>query len=165
MKIPGRRDVFAKLALLCGFATLTATRVSAQPMQLTATLKEFVKRDASQASGYSQAVITQNSGRTIWLAGHATATDSSGKSLAGDFEGQVHAVFAFLEQTLRQAGGKLSDMVTMTVFITDPINHKTFTQMRHDLLGDNFPASAVVSVSHLANPALLLEIQGVAVIG
>ena len=52
-----------------------------------------------------------------------------------------------------------------TVFITDPINHKTFTQMRHDLLGDNFPASAVVSVSHLANPALLLEIQGVAVIG
>jgi 2-iminobutanoate/2-iminopropanoate deaminase len=165
MRIRGRRDFFGKLAFLCGVASITATRASAQSLQFTASMKQFVKRDASQASGYSQAVITQNSGRTVWLAGHATATDASGKSLAGDFAGQVQAVFAFLDETLGKTGGKLSDMVTMTVFITDPANHKTFTRMRHDLLGDNFPASAVVTVSHLANPDLLLEIQGIAVIG
>jgi hypothetical protein len=48
-----------------------------------------------------------------------TQPDASGKSLAGDFDGQVREVFARLGQTLEQAGGALADLVTMTVFITD----------------------------------------------
>jgi 2-iminobutanoate/2-iminopropanoate deaminase len=159
MRIPGRRDFMTKLAAIGGLGALVSRPASAQPRLL----RRFVKRDASQTSGYSQAVVIQG-GRTIYLAGHATAVDASGKSLAGDFEGQVRAVFAFMQQTLETAGGKLSDIVTMTVFITDPRHHSTLTKMRHDLLGDNFPASAVVCVEHLANPALLLEIQGIAIV-
>jgi 2-iminobutanoate/2-iminopropanoate deaminase len=154
-----RRNFLGKLALIGGFIGLGSARAA----EAQAPARQFIKRDASQASGYSQAVITQG-GKTIWLAGHAAGADASGKSLAGDFEGQVRAVFAFLEDTLKKSGGKLSDMVTMTVFITDPRNHKTFTNMRREILGDNFPASASIAISHLATPALLLEIQGVAVI-
>jgi enamine deaminase RidA (YjgF/YER057c/UK114 family) len=150
----------ARLAALGGLGALASRSASAAEPRPR---RRFVRRDASQASGYSQAVVTQG-GRTIYLAGHAAGVDASGKSLAGDFPGQVRAVFAFLQQTLEAAGGKLSDIVTMTVFITDPRNHSTLTKMRHDLLGDNFPASAVVCVEHLASPALLLEIQGIAVV-
>ena len=73
-------------------------------------------------------------------------------------------MFAALEATLTEAGGKLSDMVTMTVFITDPRNHRRFTQLRHDILGKDFPASAAIGISHSASPEALLEIQAVAVI-
>jgi enamine deaminase RidA (YjgF/YER057c/UK114 family) len=159
MPLPARREFFSKLALFGGFAALAASA----PAKAQTANKRFVKRERSEQSGYSQAVVTQG-GRTIWLAGHATAADSSGKSLAGDFEGQVREVFAFLGRTLEEAGGKLSDMVTMTVFITDPRNHPRFTALRREILGKDFPASAVVSVTHLANPALLVEVQGVAIV-
>jgi 2-iminobutanoate/2-iminopropanoate deaminase len=157
---PARREVFGKLALLGGLATIgTAAPAAAQSPS-----KRFVKREASERSGYSQAVVTQG-GRTIWLAGHTGAVDASGKSLAGDIDAQVRAVFAGLAATLAEAGGKLSDMVTMTVFLTDPRNHRRFTELRREILGENFPASASIAISHLANPNALLEIQAVAVIG
>jgi enamine deaminase RidA (YjgF/YER057c/UK114 family) len=160
MTSPARRELFGKLALLGGFAAIGA----AAPAAAQAPSKRFVKRESSERSGYSQAVVTQG-GRTIWLAGHTGAVDASGKSLAGDFDAQVRAVFAAMEATLMEAGGKLSDMVTMTVFLTDPRNHRRFTDMRRDILGRDFPASGAIGISHLANPNALLEIQGVAVIG
>ena len=157
--ITARREFFSKLALFGGFAALGA----AGPAQAQAPSKRFVKRETAERSGYSQAVVTQG-GRTVWLAGHTGAVDASGKSLAGDIDAQVHAVFAALAVTLAEAGGKLSDMVTMTVFITDPRNHRRFTELRREILGENFPASASIAISHLANPNALLEIQAVAVV-
>jgi enamine deaminase RidA (YjgF/YER057c/UK114 family) len=45
--------------------------------------------------------------------------DDSGKSLANDFEGQARQIFKQFGATLDKAGGKLGDMVQMTVFVTD----------------------------------------------
>jgi 2-iminobutanoate/2-iminopropanoate deaminase len=109
-------------------------------------------------------VITEG-GRIVWLAGQVGAADASGRSLAGDFDGQVHAVFARLRRTLEEVGGSLADMVTMTVFITDARLGDRFTQLRKGIFGDNFPASALITVAGLARPELLVEVQGVAVIG
>ena len=159
MAFPARREIFSKLALLGGLAAIGTAPAAAQ-----APSKRFVKRDAAERSGYSQAVVTQG-GRTVWLAGHTGAVDAAGKSLAGDIDAQVRAVFAALAATLAEAGGKLSDMVTMTVFLTDPRNHRRLTELRREILGENFPASASIAISHLANPNALLEIQAVAVIG
>ena len=125
--------------------------------------RQYLKRETSQARAYSQAVITEG-GRTIWLAGQVGAADGSGRSLAGDFDGQVREVFSRLGQTLAEAGGNLHDMVTMTVFITDARYGDRFTQLRKEIFGDNFPASALITVAGLARPELLVEVQGVAVI-
>ncbi len=91
--------------------------------------------------------------------------DAAGRSLAGDFDGQVREVFTLLGQTLAELGGALADMVTMTVFITDARYGDRFTQLRREIFGDDFPASALITVAGLARPELLVEIQGVAVIG
>jgi 2-iminobutanoate/2-iminopropanoate deaminase len=125
--------------------------------------RQYLKREASQARAYSQAVITEG-GRTIWLAGQVGAADGSGRSLAGDFDGQVREVFSRLGQTLAEAGGNLHDMVTMTVFITDARYGDRFTQLRKEIFGDNFPASALITVAGLARTEILVEVQGVAVI-
>jgi 2-iminobutanoate/2-iminopropanoate deaminase len=125
--------------------------------------RQYLKRETSQARAYSQAVTTEG-GRTIWLAGQVGATDGSGRSLTGDFDGQVREVFSRLGQTLTEAGGNLRDMVTMTVFITDARYGDRFTQLRKEIFGDNFPASALITVAGLARPEILVEVQGVAVI-
>ena len=126
--------------------------------------RRYLKRDAAQARAYSQAVVTEG-GRIVWLAGQVAAADAAGRSLAGDFDGQVREVFARLGQTLAEAGGALGDMVTMTVFITDARLGDRFTQLRKEIFGDNFPASALITVAGLARPETLVEVQGIAVIG
>jgi enamine deaminase RidA (YjgF/YER057c/UK114 family) len=126
--------------------------------------KDFIKGDRPQQRGYSQAVITEG-GKIVWLAGQLAVADDSGKSLAGDLDGQVRQIFQGINATLEKAGGKLSDMVQMTVFITDVRYGDRLTQLRREILGDNFPGSALITVTALAIPEAKVEIQGYAVIG
>lgn len=123
----------------------------------------YIKGDRPQQRGYSQAVVTEG-GKTVWLAGQIATVDDSGKSLAGDFEGQVRQIFKLLDATLKRAGGKLSDMVQMTVFITDVRNGDRLTEIRREIFGDNFPGSALITITALADPNAKIEIQGYAVI-
>ena len=129
---------------------------------MTEITRSHIKRETSQARAYSQAVITTG-GRTIWLAGQVAVEDGAGRSLAGDFDGQIREIFARLARTLEEAGAKLADMVTMTVFITDPRLGDRFVQLRKEIFGDDFPASALITVAGLARPEMLVEVQGVAV--
>jgi len=127
-------------------------------------VRNHIKRDLAQLRAYSQAVITEG-GRAIWLAGQVAGEESSGKSLTGDFDGQVREVFARLGRTLAEAGSSLAEMVTMTVFITDARYGDRFTQVRREIFKDDFPASALITVAGLARPELLVEVQGIAVTG
>ena len=129
MKMPARREFFAKLGAIGGLFALAA------PAQA---------QTSAQSHAYSQAVVTQG-GRTVWLAGQTSPpTDAReicldeaalrGKSLAGDFDGQVRALFAGLSQTLEEAGGKLSDIVTMTVFMVDDRFDLRFLELRKETM-------------------------------
>ena len=148
--------------IVIGIAATAMVLVSAS--QVGAQTRNFIKGDRPQQRGYSLAVITEG-GKIAWLAGQTAVVDDSGKSLAGDFEGQVRQVFKLLSATLAKAGGKLSDMVQMTVFITDVRNGDRLTEIRREILGDNFPGSALITITALAVPEAKVEIQGYAVIG
>src|SRR5438309_9111393 len=130
----------------------------------TAHAQKYIKGERPQTRGYSLAVITEG-GKTVWLGGQIATVDDSGRSLAGDFEGQVRQIFKLLNATLQKAGGKLSDMVQMTVFITDVRNGDRLTEIRREIFGDNFPGSALITITALADPNAKIEIQGYAVIG
>jgi enamine deaminase RidA (YjgF/YER057c/UK114 family) len=135
---------------------LAGTANAAQYLELTARQKE---------RAFSPAVITEG-GKIVWLAGHAGLEDASGKSLAGDFDAQVRAVFASINRTLQRAGASLDNMVTMTVFIADARYGDRFVQIRREMFPKgNYPASALITVSGFARPGMLIEIQGIAVIG
>ncbi len=81
--------------------------------------KSFVTGARAKTRAYSPAVIVEGAAKAIWLAGHTGAVDDAGKSLAGDFDAQCRQTFRNIEKTLAEAGAKLSDMVTMTVFLID----------------------------------------------
>jgi 2-iminobutanoate/2-iminopropanoate deaminase len=126
--------------------------------------RTHITRERAEARAYSQAVITEG-GRTVWLAGQIAISDANRKSLAGDFDGQTREIFRLLGETLKEAGGGLRDMVTMTVFITDGRFGDRFTELRKEIFGGDFPASALITCRALARPELLVEVQGIAVVG
>ncbi|MGA8936902.1 MAG: Rid family hydrolase, partial [Pseudolabrys sp.] len=99
----------------------------------------------------------------VWVAGHTGATTDDGNSLAGDFDAQFTQTFRNIEKTLTQCGCKLADIVTMTVFLIDVRHTTRMTELRAQLFGDNFPASAAITVSGFARPEIMLEIQCIAV--
>jgi 2-iminobutanoate/2-iminopropanoate deaminase len=114
--------------------------------------------ERQKARAYSPAVVTEG-GRIVWLAGQTGGN-------TGDFETQAREAFHQLDLTLKRAGGSLADMVTMTVFINDPRNGDRLTELRREIFpAGRYPGSALITVSNFAVPGILIEIQGVAVIG
>ena len=149
------------------FWLVTGAKVMSAPQQpKSSSSVQYLDGTATQKErAYSPAVITKG-GKIIWLAGQTTTTDLNGKSLEGDFLGQARADFALMDRTLKRSGGSLQNLVTMTVFINDPRNGDPLVKMRHEMFPDGkFPGSALITVSHFAQPGILIEIQGVAVIG
>jgi 2-iminobutanoate/2-iminopropanoate deaminase len=125
--------------------------------------KQFYAGTWQQQRAFSPAVATRG-GRVIWVAGHGATHDASGRPFDGDFEGQVRQVFANIAATLELTGSKLADLVTMTVFIGDVRYGDRFVEIRKEFFPDEqFPASALITVAGFANPAMMVEIQCVAV--
>jgi enamine deaminase RidA (YjgF/YER057c/UK114 family) len=127
--------------------------------------KSFVRGTWQIKRAFSPAVITQGAGRIIFIAGHTGQTDDAGRSLAGDFDAQFKQTFRNIEKTLAEAGATLADMVTMTVFLIDARHTTRMTELRGQLFGKDFPASAAITVAGFAQPEMMIEVQGIAVTG
>lgn len=125
--------------------------------------KAFVTGAWQRTRAFSPAVITKGDQTLVWVAGHTGAVTDEGSSLVGDFDAQFHQTFRNIHTTLAQAGCTLADIVTMTVFLNDVRHTTRMTELRAQLLGDNFPASAAITVSGFARPDIMIEIQCVAV--
>ncbi|MSP97083.1 MAG: RidA family protein [Betaproteobacteria bacterium] len=112
---------------------------------------------------YSPMVKTTG-GSLLWLAGTTGVRDERDKQMGGEFEAQVRQCFRNIEVKLQKTGATLSNLVSMTVFISDPRFGPQFLKLRKEILKDNFLASALITVSGFADPMCLVEIQSVAVV-
>ncbi len=126
--------------------------------------REYFQGTWQQNRSFSPAVATRG-GRHVWLAGVGATQDEEGRSLAGDFEAQAHAVFRAIGRTLERAGGRLQDIVTMTVFILDVRHGDRFVEIRKQYFPGGYPASALITVAGFARPEMMIEIQAIAVVG
>ena len=88
-----------------------------------------------------------------------------GEQMPEIVEAQMRQTFKNIEATLREAGASLKDMVTMTVFLIDARYTTRMTEIRTEIFGDDFPASAAITVKGFAYPSMMIEIQGIAVVG
>lgn len=123
--------------------------------------REYFKGDREQQRSYSR-VVKVAGGTTIYLSGAGGATAPDGSRLG--FADQTRNAFKRLAQNLADAGGKLENMTTMTVFITDARYGNEFVEVRKEFFKDDYPCSALVTVAGLARPEMLVEIQGIAVL-
>jgi enamine deaminase RidA (YjgF/YER057c/UK114 family) len=116
--------------------------------------------DPGQRRAYSHGVRV---GNMLYLAGQ-TGNDAQPQAGISRFEAQTRRTFERMGLILEAAGASLANLVTMTVFVTDIRFGDEFVRLRGEILQREFPASALIGVSHLANPDALLEIQAIAVL-
>jgi len=126
--------------------------------------KTFVRGTWQQTRAFSPAVIVSGEAKTIYVAGHTGQTPEDGRSLAGDFDAQCRQTFRNIEKTLAEAGAKLANLVTMTVFLIDSCYSTRMTELRTESFGKDCPASAPITRSDFAQPSIMIEIQGIAVV-
>jgi enamine deaminase RidA (YjgF/YER057c/UK114 family) len=101
-------------------------------------------------------------GNTVYLAG-ALGTEADG-SISSDIRLQTRRALEKLAAVMREAGGSLTDIVKITVFITDMRWREGYGEVRAEFFPHDPPASTLVQVVALADPSALIEIEGIAVV-
>ena len=126
--------------------------------------------ELARPSGFSHAVSVAGGaavGRMVFLAGQ-TGVDRDGNVADGGVVPQFERAMTNLLTALGAAGGLPSDLVSLTVYLTDMADYQAHAReigaVWRRLAGTDYPAMAAVGVTRLWLPGLVIEIQGIAVV-
>jgi len=121
--------------------------------------KEIINTDKAPAAigAYSQAVKVNDQ---VYISGQIPLDPMTKVLVSDDFSKQAHRVFTNLIAIAEASGGRLSDAVKLTVYVTDLANFPTLNEVMAEYLAQPFPARATVQVSALPLGALV-EIDAV----
>ena len=110
---------------------------------------------------FSMAVI-QGRGQIVWLKGQV-ALDKAGKLVGrGDMRVQLRQALENLKAVLANLGGEMGDMISLTHYTTDIDQFMAASDLRRGYFTPPYPVTTTVQVARLYDPALLIEIAGVA---
>ncbi|MCI9886890.1 RidA family protein [Micrococcales bacterium 31B] len=117
-----------------------------------------------QPSGYAHGV---RAGQTVYLGGQ-TALDRDMQIVPGGIVEQFRQAFSNVLVTLAEAGGKPSDLVNVTIYLTDVDDYiahgRDIGRVWREMAGYDYPATAGIGVTRLWQKEALIEIQGIAVL-
>ena len=116
--------------------------------------------------GFSQIVISAG-GKTVYLSGQV-AWDAEHQIIGpGDLRAQVWQSLRNLRTAMQAAGGSLSDVVSLRIYIkqselenTRPVSEG----LKEFFPSESAPASTWIGVPALADPDFLIEIEAIAVL-
>lgn len=111
-----------------------------------------------QAGTWSNCLVA---GGIAYIAGMT----AGGGGETGDEYAQARRIFTKIRHLVEAAGGNMTDIMKVTIFVTDITQREKVWQARREFFTGNFPASTLVQVAALATPALKVEIEAVAHIG
>lgn len=78
---------------------------------------------------------------------------------------QARIIFTKIRHCVEAAGGRIDDVVKITIFVTDIRFNQEVWRARREFFSGDFPASTLVQVAGLGTPQTLVEIDAIAHIG
>ncbi|NDY81955.1 RidA family protein [Orrella sp. NBD-18] len=126
--------------------------------------KSIIHTNAAPAAvgPYSQAVVAPT-GTTIYLSGQIGLVPATGEMISDKFEDQVRQSFANMSSVVEAAGGRLDQIVKLTLFLTDLGQFAIANGIMAELLPEPFPARSTVGVASLPKGAQF-EVEAILVI-
>lgn len=120
----------------------------------------------SKQFGFSQVVIS-DPGKMVFISGQVAWDENLDISGINDLAGQTRKSLNNLEIAIREAGGNLSDIVMLRIYIVNyrPENGSVISALLREKFGtESPPASTWISVQGLANADFLIEIEAQGII-
>ncbi len=119
----------------------------------------------SEQMGFNQGEVVAGHTRTLYCSGQAATGDDGAPRHAGDMAAQVALSVDNLEAVLGAAGMSLANLVRLNVYTTDVdllFQHYGVLASRLGAAGVA-PPTTMLGVTRLAIPALMVELEGIAV--
>jgi len=111
---------------------------------------------------YSQAVAAP-AGTTVYLSGQIGLVPATGEMVSDHFEDQVRQAFANMRAVIEASGGRLENIVKLTLFLTDLGKFGVANSFMAEQLPQPYPARSTVGVASLPKGAQF-EIEAVIVV-
>jgi enamine deaminase RidA (YjgF/YER057c/UK114 family) len=108
--------------------------------------------------GYSRAVAA---GDHIWVTGCTSQIEGTVVHVGDAYE-QTRQAIRNIESALDQLGAALTDVVRTRIYVTDISHWEDYGRGHGDAFGVVRPATTMVEVSRLIDPAMLVEVEAVA---
>ena len=114
--------------------------------------REIISSDnAPKAIGtYSQAVKV---GKTVYMSGQIPLVPETMEMVDGNIEAQIRRVFDNLQAVAKAAGGDLSDIAKLNIFLCDLGNFSIVNEVMAEYFTEPYPARAAIGVAALPRDA------------
>lgn len=145
---------------ILAFAITLLAGIAIGSFAQTGLLRHLNPPGLSTPTGYTHVVIPQG-GRQVFIAGQVAADKSGAVVGKGDFKAQTQQVFENLKTAVEAAGGKMSDVAKINVYVTDLSQISAMREIRQHYFTGNPPASTLVQVVSLARPDYMIEIEAI----
>jgi len=114
---------------------------------------------------FSEVVTSTGPGKLIFLAGVGAEDEVTGEILhKGDFNAQCRLIYSKIQNVLQKNGATLADVVKQVTYVTDVRYQRDAAECRSAAYGNlPRPAHTFLTVSDLAWPGMLVEIDIIAI--
>ena len=109
--------------------------------------------------GYSRAVVA---GNTVYVSG--TVGAGADGSIPEGAYAQTMRALEIIRDALAQAGAELTGVVRTRLFLADMADFDAVAKAHGEVFGDIRPATTIVEVSRLVDPAYVVEVEAVAIL-
>lgn len=123
--------------------------------------------ELGEPRGWNNGLLAPPGGRLLFVAGQ-TARDSKGRIVGGGFVSQFERALQNVVAVVRAAGGGPEQIGRLTLYVTDRdeylANRKAMGEVYRRLMGQHYPAIALLVVAGLVDEGALIEIEATAVL-
>ena len=101
-------------------------------------------------------------GKMVFISGQTAEPEAE----TGNLEpmAQAERVFSYLKSAVKAAGGDMSDIVKINIYLTDLSQFPAILEWRPKFFKEPYPAATCLVVNSMVRPELIMEIEAIAIL-